>query len=257
MRRIDFVRRLVTAALSVDIMLMSEAGLAPLSRNIARSCRLLRLTRNVGEQLLCVLTIETARALGRTDTGPVRVAAAIRALRVARWLGANHTRARGRWDETAGRRSMTGDVSPELPAILRAAAFDMLVHPDTDADPAICGRLCAGLARSGLAGSMGGSRSPGGEEPPGGSVKAILRFSVEAGAILVSSPPAVGSALAGYGLAIGTASDLLRGAGGGPDNAARLNLLVDEAKSALSRAELTGNTGTLRAAADFLRQEGC
>jgi farnesyl diphosphate synthase len=102
---------------------------------------------------------------------------------------------------------------------LLTLAFEVLADPATHADGGVRAELCLGLARNaGLAGMVGGqmldiaaetARAP----LDGAAIArlqamktgALLKFSVEAGAILAGASPSRRAALADYGAALGAA----------------------------------------------------
>ena len=248
----EFLRRLAAAHRLVGAVLLAEIPFTNVAKGFAGGRRLFR-TRNMGEQLLPLLTIETARALGSTDWGPVRVGAAIVALRAT--LSFREDASATAADFTPRTDALcpeAGLVNPE--EFLRAVAFDILAHPDTTRDPAISGKLCAGLARTGLALSVVDQPEEGSGRLAGRrrrGVGALLRFSIEAGILLTSPPPTVKDALTAYGLAICAAFEV-RPDGSGHSLDSRLRKSVADAKIALEAAGLANRA--LLAAAEFL---GC
>ena len=170
----------------------------------------------------------------------------------------------------------------------------MSADPATTPDAEIRAALCAGLARaSGLAGMVGGqmldiaaesASAPLGAEAiaemQAMKTGALLRFSVEAGAIAAEAPAPARAALARYGAALGAAfqiaDDLLDAEGetaalgkrAGKDAArnkatfvaalglagasAQRDALVDEAVAAIDAAGLGAQGDALREAAGFV-----
>ncbi len=250
-----------------------------------------------GKRLRPFLTIETARALGREDLGPRRTGAAVECVHAYSLI---HDDLPAMDDDDLRRgRPATHRAFDEATAILagdalQSLAFEILADPATDPDAETRAALCAGLARSvGLAGMAGGQmldiEAEGATAPlpvieiarlQTMKTGALLRFCVEAGALLAAASPAAGAALSTYGLAVGAAfqiaDDILDAEGdeatlgkrGGKDAArnkatlvgalgvvgARRELarLVNEAKSAIERAGLGDAGDVLRATAEFV-----
>jgi farnesyl diphosphate synthase len=175
-----------------------------------------------GKRLRPFLTVETARALGRTDKGPRRAGAAIECIHAYSLI---HDDLPSMDDDDLRRgRPTTHRAFDEATAILagdalQALAFEILADPATDALAEVRVALCLGLARAiGFAGMVGGqmldidaeqSRSPLSVEEIGGlqamKTGALLKFSVEAGARLAGAGATAWAALATYGRAIGAA----------------------------------------------------
>ena len=168
------------------------------------------------------LVIETARALGRSDAGPVRAAAAIECLHAYSLI---HDDLPAMDDDDLRRGRPTAHRAfDEATAILagdalQTIAFEILADPGADPSAATRAALCAGLARAaGLAGMVGGQMLDIAAETstaPHSTAEiarlqamktgALIRFSVEAGARLAGASPSTLSALLDYGAAIGAA----------------------------------------------------
>jgi farnesyl diphosphate synthase len=198
-----FTARLAESQAGIERELEILLSLEPKPGEPARPKRLIEAMRYAtlggGKRLRPSLTVETARALGRTDNGPIRAGAAIECIHAY---------------------SLIHD---DLPAMdndgLQALAFEILADPATDPSADVRVGLCLGLARAaGLAGMVGGqmldidaeqSTAPLSVEKIGRlqamKTGALLKFSVEAGAILAGANATARAALATYGRAIGAA----------------------------------------------------
>src|ERR1700727_1646551 len=113
-----------------------------------------------GKRLRPFLTVETARALGRTDNGPSRAGAAIECIHAYSLI---HDDLPAMDDDDLRRgRPTTHRAFDEATAILagdglQALALETLADPATDAIAEVRVALCLGLARAaGLAGMVGG-----------------------------------------------------------------------------------------------------
>src|ERR1700689_811779 len=154
-----------------------------------------------GKRLRPFLSMETARALGRTDNGPVRAGAAIECIHAYSLI---HDDLPSMDDDDLRRgRPTTHRAFDEATAILagdglQALAFEILADPATDAIAEVRVALCLGLARAaGLTGMVGGqmldidaeqSTAPLSVEEvrllQAMKTGALLKFTVEAGAVL-------------------------------------------------------------------------
>ena len=221
-----FANRLAEVGSAIETEL--DALLTPTAREgePARPERLMAAMRygalGGGKRLRPFLVVETARAFGATGQGPRRVGAAIELVHAYSLIHDdlpamdNDDLRRGRptvhraFDEATA--ILAGDA-------LLTLAFDALADPATAEDAAIRAALCAGLARaSGLAGMVGGqmldiaaesAKAPLGAEAiallQAMKTGALLRFSVEAGAIVAGAPARARDALSRFGAALGAA----------------------------------------------------
>jgi len=221
-----FKARLATAAATVEGELEGLLAFEARPGEPARPTRLLQAMRystlGGGKRLRAFLVIETAHALGRSDRGPVRAAAAIECLHAYSLI---HDDLPAMDDDDLRRgRPSAHRAFDEATAILagdalQTLAFEILADPDTDANAEIRGALCAGLARAaGLAGMVGGQmldvaaeRAP---EPleraaiaelQALKTGALLSFSVEAGGTIAGAPDSARPLLKRYGDALGAA----------------------------------------------------
>ncbi len=299
----SFASRLTEVAAEVETAL--EALLTREARpgELARPERLLAAMRygvlGGGKRLRPFLTIETARALGVTGAPSVRAGAAIECVHgyslIHDDLPAmdNDDLRRGRptvhraFDEATA--ILAGDA-------LLTIAFDAMADPAMHPNGEIRATLCLGLARaSGLGGMAGGQMldlaAEGATQPlnvqdihllQGMKTGALLRFSVEAGAILAGASADRRAELVGYGEALGAAfqiaDDILDAEGAEGEMGKRagkdaernkatfvsvhgltrakvlLEGLVEQALAALDRAKLGSQGETLRAAAHFVAE---
>ena len=221
-----FQKRLTEAAERVEALLETLLTDAPRPGETARPERLMAAMRwgvlGGGKRLRPFLTIETARALGLAGEAPLRAGVAIECLHgyslIHDDLPAmdNDDLRRGRatvhiqFDEATA--ILAGDA-------LLTLAFEVLADPATHADGGVRAELCLGLARNaGLAGMVGGQMldiaAESARVPLDGEAiarlqamktGALLKFSVEAGAILAGASPSRRAALADYGAALGAA----------------------------------------------------
>ncbi|MGO9769222.1 MAG: polyprenyl synthetase family protein [Roseiarcus sp.] len=175
-----------------------------------------------GKRLRPFLVVETARAFGVTGVSPRRVGAAIEFLHGYSLI---HDDLPAMDDDDLRRgRPTVHRAFDEATAILAGDAlltlsFEVLADPATAPDAEIRAALCAGLARAGgHAGMVGGqmldiaaesASAPLGlaaiSELQAMKTGALLRFSVEAGAILAGAPAGARAALDRYGRALGVA----------------------------------------------------
>ena len=160
-----FRARLAAAAAAVETELDAFLSLEPRPGEPARPRRLLEAMRystlGGGKRLRPFLVIETARALGRSDAGPVRAAAAIECVHAYSLI---HDDLPAMDDDDLRRGRPTAHRAfDEATAILAGdalltLAFEILADPRTRTPtPRRARALCAGLARAaGLAGMVGG-----------------------------------------------------------------------------------------------------
>ena len=221
-----FAVRLAESQAGIERELKTLLSLEPKPGEPARPKRLIEAMRYAtlggGKRLRPFLTVETARALGRTDNGPVRAGAAIECIHAYSLI---HDDLPSMDDDDLRRgRPTTHRAFDEATAILagdglQALAFEILADPATDANPEVRVALCLGLARAaGLAGMVGGQQldidaeqatTPLSVDEIGRlqamKTGALLKFSVEAGAILAGTDAKARAALEVYGRAIGAA----------------------------------------------------
>ena len=221
-----FAARLADSQGSIERELEILLDLKPKPGEPARPKRLIEAMRYAtlggGKRLRPFLSMETARALGRTDNGPVRAGAAIECIHAYSLI---HDDLPSMDDDDLRRgRPTTHRAFDEATAILagdglQALAFEILADPATDAIAEVRVALCLGLARAaGLAGMVGGqmldidaeqSTAPLSVEEirllQAMKTGALLKFSVEAGARLAGAGAKARAALGVYGRAIGAA----------------------------------------------------
>jgi farnesyl diphosphate synthase len=296
-----FKARLAEAAAAVERVLEDLLAVEPKAGETARPRRLIEAMRYAtlggGKRLRPFLAIETARALGRTDAAPVRAGAAIECVHAYSLI---HDDLPAMDDDDLRRgRLTTHRAFDEATAILagdalQTMAFEILADPQTAPRAEARAGLCAGLARAaGLAGMVGGQMLDIEAETAAAPLPleaiarlqamktgALLKFSVEAGALLAGANTAARAAFDAYGRAIGAAfqiaDDLLDAEGdaatlgkragkdagrhkatlvaalGAEGARAELARLVREAKAAVDAAGVGDAGDTLRAAADFV-----
>ncbi len=221
-----FAARLADAQGSIERELEILFELKPKPGELARPKRLIEAMRYAtlggGKRLRPFLTVETARALGRTDNGPIRAGAAIECIHAYSLI---HDDLPAMDDDDLRRgRPTTHRAFDEATAILagdglQALAFEILADPATDASADVRVALCLGLARgAGLAGMVGGQMLDINAEKSTAPLSveeirllqamktgALLKFSVEAGAILAGADAKARTTLSAYGRAIGAA----------------------------------------------------
>ena len=221
-----FAARLVETAIGVERELDRLLPLESKPDEPSGPSRLIKAMRYAvlggGKRLRPFLTVETARALGRVDEGPVRAGAAIECVHAYSLI---HDDLPAMDDDDLRRgRPSTHRAFGEATAILagdalQSLAFEILADPKTDPSPAIRAALCGGLARAiGFAGMVGGQAldieaekatapHPIGEIARLQAMKtgALLCFSVEAGSRLGGASPAASAALEAFGRAVGAA----------------------------------------------------
>ena len=226
MNEATFKARLAAAAEAVEGELDTQLAFETRPGEPVRPGRLLEAMRystlGGGKRLRAFLVIETARALGRGDRGPVRAAAAIECLHAYSLI---HDDLPAMDDDDLRRGRPTAHRAfDEATAILagdalQTLAFEILADPDTDANAETRASLCAGLARAaGLAGMVGGQMLDIGAETSASGLSteaivrlqamktgALIRYSVEAGARLAGAHATAFAALSAYGAAVGAA----------------------------------------------------
>lgn len=295
-----FARRLESVAAEVEALLDALLRPAPAPGEVERPARLLEAMRYAvlggGKRLRPFLTIETARALGSQGPAAARAGAAIECLHGYSLV---HDDLPAMDDDDLRRgRPTVHRAYDEATAILvgdalLTLAFDIIADEATHSDAQVRAELCLGLARAaGLGGMVGGQMldiaAESATAPPSAETirrlqalktGALLRFSVEAGAIAARAPAQRRAALARYGEALGAAfqvaDDILdaestdealgkrAGKDAGRNKAtyvaahgldaakAKRDALVAEALAALDDAGLGPEGDTLRAAARF------
>ena len=221
-----FAARLAESQAGIERELENLLEAEPKPGEPARPKRLMEAMRYAtlggGKRLRPFLTVESAQALGRTDNGPKRAGAAIECIHAYSLI---HDDLPSMDDDDLRRgRPTTHRAFDEATAILagdglQALAFEILADPATDTSADVRVALCLGLARAaGLAGMVGGqmldidaekSTAPLSVEEirllQAMKTGALLKFSVEAGAILAGADAKARVALGVYGRAIGAA----------------------------------------------------
>jgi farnesyl diphosphate synthase len=221
-----FAARLAESQAGIERELETLLSVEPKPGEPARPKRLIEAMRYAtlggGKRLRPFLTVETARALGRTDNGPMRAGAAIECIHAYSLI---HDDLPSMDDDDLRRgRPTTHRVFGEATAILagdalQALAFEILADPATDPLAEVRAALCLGLARAiGLAGMVGGQMFDIDAEQSTAPLLveeitrlqamktgALLKFSVEAGARLAGAGATARAALATYGRAVGAA----------------------------------------------------
>jgi farnesyl diphosphate synthase len=222
----DFAARLTEVAAEVETALETLLTADPRPGELARPERLLSAMRygvlGGGKRLRPFLTIETARALGATGASPIRTGAAIECVHGYSLI---HDDLPAMDDDDLRRgRPTVHRAFDEATAILAGdalltIAFEAMADPATHPNGEIRAALCLGLARaSGLGGMAGGQMLDIAAESAtaplsvedihllqGMKTGALLRFSVEAGAILAGAGADRQAALKSYGEALGAA----------------------------------------------------
>jgi|SRR5271166_3251098 len=221
-----FKARLAETAAAVERTLGDILSFEARPREILRPRRLIEAMRYAtlggGKRLRPVLVVETARALGRSDRGPLRTGAAIECVHAYSLI---HDDLPAMDDDDLRRgRPATHKAFDEATAILagdalQTLAFEILADPDTDASPQTRAELCLRLARAGgFAGMVGGQMLDLEAETALAPVSrdeisqlqamktgALLAFSVDAGSLLAGADAQASAALATYGSAVGRA----------------------------------------------------
>src|ERR1700679_3090447 len=150
-----FAARLAESQAAIERELETLLSLEPEAGELARPRRLIEAMRYAtlggGKRPRPFLTVETARALGRTDNGPTRAGAAIECIHAYSLIHDDlpamddDDLRRGRppthraFDEAAA--SLAGDG-------LQALASESLADPATDSNAEVRVALCLGLARA-------------------------------------------------------------------------------------------------------------
>src|SRR5277367_1252800 len=221
-----FAARLAESQAGIERELEILLSVEPKPGEPARPKRLIEAMRYAtlggGKRLRPFLTMETARALGRIDNGPVRAGAAIECIHAYSLI---HDDLPSMDDDDLRRgRPTTHRAFDEATAILagdglQALAFEILADPATDTIAEVRVALCLGLARAaGLAGMVGGQMLDIDAEKSTAPLLveeirllqvmktgALLKFSVEAGTRLAGAGAKARAALATYGRTIGAA----------------------------------------------------
>ena len=222
----SFGARLGEVADAVEAALETILSERPAPGEIARPARLLAAMRygalGGGKRLRPFLTIETARALGVTGEAPLRAGCAIECVHCYSLV---HDDLPAMDDDDLRRgRPTTHKAFDEATAILvgdglLTLAFDILADPLTHTDADIRAELCLGLARASGVGGMAGGQMLDIEAETAAmplddvairrlqamKTGALLRFSVEAGAIVAGAGASRRAALVRYGEALGAA----------------------------------------------------
>ncbi len=222
----DFEARLAACAARVEEALGKLLAGEPLPGEVYRPERLFKAMRHAalggGKRLRPFLTLEAARLCGADNEGALRAACAIEMLHCYS-LAHDDLPAMDDDDLRRGRPTVHRAFD-EATAILAGdslltLAFDVLADPATHADAGVRAQLCLGLARAGGPGGMAGGQAldlaaEAASQPleraaierlQAMKTGALIRFSVEAGAIFAQAPDAERAALAAYGRALGAA----------------------------------------------------
>jgi len=222
----NFADRLNQVAESVETTLDALFGEAALPGEIVRPRRVLEAMRygslGGGKRLRPFLTVETARALGADGVAALRAGSAVECVHCYSLV---HDDLPAMDDDDLRRgRPTVHKAFDEATAILAGdglltLAFDILADPTTHPSAEIRVALCLGLARaSGLGGMVGGQMLDIEAETASTPLDdaairrlqamktgALLRFSVEAGAIVAGASTKVRASLLRYGEALGSA----------------------------------------------------
>jgi len=222
----NFADRLNQVAESVETTLDALFGEAALPGEIVRPRRVLEAMRygalGGGKRLRPFLTVETARALGADGVAALRAGSAVECVHCYSLV---HDDLPAMDDDDLRRgRPTVHKAFDEATAILAGdglltLAFDILADPATHPSAEIRVALCLGLARaSGLGGMVGGQMLDIEAETASTPLDdaairrlqamktgALLRFSVEAGAIVAGASTKVRASLLRYGEALGSA----------------------------------------------------
>ncbi len=297
----EFRARLDAAAEATERQLDALLAPTPLPGETARPARLLEAMRysslGGGKRLRPFLVIESARLFGVAGASALRTACALEMIHCYSLV---HDDLPAMDDDDLRRgRPTTHKAFDEATAILAGDglltyAFDVLADPATHADGGVRAALVLALARAaGLGGMVGGQALDLAAETAGTPLNqqeiltlqamktgALLRFAVDAGAILGAATPTQAAALSRYGAALGAAfqiaDDILDAEGdtaalgkrAGKDAErgkatligllgleaarARRDALVEQAIAALAETGLGAATATLTEAARFV-----
>jgi len=222
----EFSCRLEHAAAAAEAALDKLLGPAVLAGEIARPERLLAAMRYAtlggGKRLRPFLVLESALLFGLSGEGPLRVGCA---LEMVHCYSLAHDDLPAMDDDDLRRgRPTTHKAFDEATAILAGDAlltyaFDVIADPATHQDPRVRAELTLALARAaGLGGMVGGQALDLAAETAATPLAqpdiltlqamktgALLRFAVDAGAILAQAGAEQAAALSRYGAALGAA----------------------------------------------------
>jgi len=222
----DFRRRLNAAAQATEAALDALLATAPLPGEIARPARLLEAMRYAslggGKRLRPFLVVESARLFGVSGASPLRTACALEMIHCYSLV---HDDLPAMDDDDLRRGRPTAHKAfDEATAILAGDglltfAFDVVADPATHKDAGVRAALVLALARAaGLGGMVGGQALDLAAESAGAPLSqdailtlqamktgALLRFAVDAGAIIGGADAVQADALSRYGAALGAA----------------------------------------------------
>jgi farnesyl diphosphate synthase len=222
----EFRRRLDAAAMDTEGELDMLLGPAPLPGEVARPSRLMEAMRYVtlggGKRLRPFLVIESSCLFGVAGASALRTACA---LEMIHCYSLAHDDLPAMDDDDLRRGRPTAHKAfDEATAILAGDglltyAFDVISDPSTHEDAAVRAALVLALARAaGLGGMVGGQALDLAAETAGRPLPqeevltlqamktgALIRFAVDAGAILGRANAAEAQALSRYGAALGAA----------------------------------------------------
>jgi farnesyl diphosphate synthase len=222
----EFETRLTAVATATETILDCLLSASPLDGETARPLRFLEAMRysslGGGKRLRPFLLIETARLFGVEDEGVLRAAAAVEMIHCYSLVHDDLPALDN--DDLRRGRATTHKAYDEATAILvgdalLTYAFDVTADPATHPDPSIRIELVLALARAaGLGGMIGGqvldleaeqSREAHQAEAvirlQSMKTGALLRYAVQAGAILGKADARAKAALSDYGHALGAA----------------------------------------------------
>lgn len=220
-----FEQRLGEIAASVEnrlAALLADEALAPAPADLGAAMR--HAVLGGGKRFRPFLVVEGARALGLQDEAALNAAAAVECLHCYSLVHDDLPAMDN--DELRRGRPTVWKAFDEATAILAGDAlltlsFELMARPATHPDPAVRAELTLGLAQaSGPSGMVGGQMLDIASEKAVAQALhslagvtaiqrlktgALIRFSAEAGAILVGAPPPQRAALRDYGEALGAA----------------------------------------------------